>query len=115
MAVNKKVLAIGTITLVGMTLYSMGYISGKSVEYVDNKSADTTVATDNQTAATPPPAFIPLEYSQTLVDNIEERPDALVNMLILGSDIPVVTVPQFSKLITGTPTFFPNPSDFLEV
>ena len=115
MAINKKVVGIGAITLIGMTLYSMGYISGKQVEYVDNKSADTTVAKDEATAAVTPPAFIPLEYSQTFVDNIEERPDALVNMLILGSDIPVVTVPQFSKFITGTPTYFPNPSDFLEV
>lgn len=114
MAVNKKVVVIGAITLIGMTLYSMGYISGKKVEYVDSKSADTVVKDDNTVAVTPP-AFIPLEYSQTFVDNIEERPDALVNMLILGDAIPVVTPTSFSKLITGTPTFFPPPSDFLEV
>lgn len=114
MAVNKKVVAIGAITLIGMTLYSMGYISGKKVEYVDGKSADT-VTKDEDTVATPPPAFIPLEYSQTFVDNIEERPDSLVNMLILQNAIPVVTPVSFSKLITGTPTFFPPPSDFLEV
>ena len=113
MAINKKVVGIGAITLIGMTLYSMGYISGKKVEYVDNKGADTVVQDEN-TVAVNPPAFIPLEYSKTFVDNIEERPNALVNMLILGDAIPVVTPTSFSKLITGTPTFFPPPSNFLE-
>jgi hypothetical protein len=114
MAVNKKVVVIGAITLIGMTLYSMGYISGKKVEYVDNKGADTVTKDENTVAATPP-AFIPLEYSQTFIDNIETRPDSLIDLLILGNAIPVVTIPQFSKLITGTPAFFPSPSDFLEV